>query len=88
MGPYQVLPLCARAGLGATAMKEYSAFPKAPALLESYLSAEVQSVYSTTLADLTKSIRSRSLCHSGLRTGQQHDKQSWTLVTLLHSLLD
>ena len=34
MGPYQVLPLRARMDLGAMAMKEYSTFPKAPALLE------------------------------------------------------
>ena len=30
--PYQVLPLWARANLRAMAMKEYSVFPKAPAL--------------------------------------------------------
>ena len=34
IGPYQVLPLRARVDLGAMATKEYSAFPKAPALLE------------------------------------------------------
>ena len=34
IGPYQVLPLRARMDLGAMAMKGYSAFPKAPALLE------------------------------------------------------
>ena len=34
IGPYQVLPLKARGDLGAMAMKGYSAFPKAPALLE------------------------------------------------------
>ena len=34
IGPYQVLPLRARVDLGAMAMKGYSAFPKAPALLE------------------------------------------------------
>ena len=34
IGPYQVLPLQARVDLGAMAMKGYSAFPKAPALLE------------------------------------------------------
>ena len=33
MGPNQVLPLQATADLGAMAMKEYFAFPKAPALL-------------------------------------------------------
>ena len=33
-GPYQVLPLSARVGLGAMTMKGYSLFPKAPALLE------------------------------------------------------
>ena len=33
-GPYQVLPLQARVNQGAMAMKEYSTFPKAPALLE------------------------------------------------------
>ena len=33
IGPYQVPPLHARAGLGAMAMKRCSAFPKAPALL-------------------------------------------------------
>ena len=32
--PYQVLPLRVRVDLGAMAMKGYSAFPKAPALLE------------------------------------------------------
>ena len=31
---YQVLPLQARVDLGAIAIKENSAFPKAPALLE------------------------------------------------------
>ena len=36
IGPYQVLPLRARVDLGAMAMKGYSAFPKAPALLESH----------------------------------------------------
>ena len=34
IGPYQVLPLRARVDLGAMAMKGYSKFPKAPALLE------------------------------------------------------
>ena len=54
IGPYQVLPIRARVGLGAMAMKGYSAFSKAPALLKpqgtrwevSYSSAEVQLVYS------------------------------------------
>ena len=32
--PYQVLPFRARANLGAMVMKGYSAFPKAPVLLE------------------------------------------------------
>ena len=32
--PYQVLPFWARVDLGAMAIKGYSAFPKAPALLE------------------------------------------------------
>ena len=36
IGPYQVLPLRARVDLEAMAMKGYSAFPKAPALLEPY----------------------------------------------------
>ena len=34
IGPYQVLPLWGRVDLRAMAMKRYSAFPKAPALLE------------------------------------------------------
>ena len=34
IGPYQVLPPRVRVNLGAMAMKGYSAFPKAPALLE------------------------------------------------------
>ena len=34
IGPYQVLPLQDRVDLGAKAMKGYSIFPKAPALLE------------------------------------------------------
>ena len=34
MGPYQVLTLQGRVELGAIAMKGYSTFPKAPALLE------------------------------------------------------
>ena len=34
IGPYQVLPLRARVDRGAMAIKGYSAFPKAPALLE------------------------------------------------------
>ena len=34
IGPYQVLPLWARVDLGAMVMKGYSAFSKAPALLE------------------------------------------------------
>ena len=34
IGPYQVLPLRARVGLGAIAMKRYSAFPKPTAILE------------------------------------------------------
>ena len=32
--PFKVLPIRAKVDLGAMAMKEYSAFPKAPALLE------------------------------------------------------
>ena len=36
MGPYQVLPLCARVGLGVMIMREYSAFPKAPRLESHY----------------------------------------------------
>ena len=63
-----MLPLRARVDLGPMAMKEYSAFPKAPALLEltirlfsvisrtfiggSDLSSEMQSVYSTAADDL------------------------------------
>ena len=64
MGPFWV-----RMDLGAIAMKRYSMFPKAPALLEphrqivlvsypghlleeSYLSAKMQSVYSTATAIL------------------------------------
>ena len=55
-----MLPLCARVDLGAMPMKRFTAFPKAPALLEphhqslwgwSYPSAEMQSVYSTAPAD-------------------------------------
>ena len=58
-----MLPLRARVDLRAMAMKGYSAFPKAPALLEphhqivsrtlvgGYPSAEVPSVYSTAPAD-------------------------------------
>ena len=34
LGPYQMLPFRARVDIGAMAMKGYSAFPKAPALLE------------------------------------------------------
>ena len=34
IGPCQVLPLRAKVDLGAMAMKGYSAFPKAPALLK------------------------------------------------------
>ena len=34
IGPFQVLPLRARVDLGAMAMKGYTAFPKAPALLK------------------------------------------------------
>ena len=34
IGPYKVLPLRVRVDLGAKAMKDNSAFPKAPALLE------------------------------------------------------
>ena len=34
IGPYQVLPLRARVDLEVMAMKGYSAFPKAPALLD------------------------------------------------------
>ena len=36
MGLYQVLPLQDRVNLGVMAMRGYTAFPKAPALLESY----------------------------------------------------
>ena len=49
--PYQVIPLRARVDLRAMAMKGYSAFPKAPALLEPrHQTAEEQSMYSTTPA--------------------------------------
>ena len=34
--PYQVLPRWARVDLGAMEIKRYSAFPKAPALLEAH----------------------------------------------------
>ena len=34
IGPYQVLPLWIRVDLGAMAVKGYSTFSKAPALLE------------------------------------------------------
>ena len=72
-----MLPLQARMDQDVMAMKGYSAFPKAPALLkphhqivyvisrtliwwESYLSAEMQSVYSTVPADwATKGISLR-----------------------------
>ena len=36
LGSYQVQPLRARVELGAMAMKGYSAYPKAPALLKSH----------------------------------------------------
>ena len=32
-----MLPLCARMNLGATSMKEYPTFPKAPVLLEPHI---------------------------------------------------
>ena len=66
-----MLPLWARVDLGAVAMKGYSTFPKAPALLEPrhhlvsypghswggiYSSPEQQSVYSTAPADWAKVI--------------------------------
>ena len=60
IGHYQVLPLRARVDLGAMAMKGYSAFPKAPALLEPHhqiVQCHIQdthsgeSVYSTAPAD-------------------------------------
>ena len=65
MGPYQVPLLWVRVGLGVMAMKESSAFPKTPALLEpdclvsypghllgeSYPSVEIQFVYSTATVD-------------------------------------
>ena len=34
IGPYQMLPLQASVDLGVMAVEEYSAFPKAPALLK------------------------------------------------------
>ena len=34
VGPYQVLPLQARVDLGVMKIKQYSIFPKAPALLQ------------------------------------------------------
>ena len=34
ISPFKVLPLRARVDLGAMAMKEYSSFPKAPAIQE------------------------------------------------------
>ena len=65
-----MLPLRATVDLGSMAMKEYSAFPKAPAVLEHhhqiivsypghsmgffYSSAEMQSVYSIAPADWAK----------------------------------
>ena len=59
-----MLPFRARVDLGTTAMKGYSAFPKAQTSLGvisghslgggSYPSAELQSVYSTALADWEK----------------------------------
>ena len=36
IGHYQVLPIWARVDLAAMAIKGYSAFPKAPGLLEPY----------------------------------------------------
>ena len=59
MDSYQVLRLRARVNLGAMAMKGYSAFPKAPALMEPHLqivsytghSAGKRSVHSTAPAD-------------------------------------
>ena len=42
IGPYQVLPLLTREG--AMAMKVYSAFPKAPALLETVQRIEAKEV--------------------------------------------
>ncbi len=53
-------PLQATVDLGVMAMKGFSVFPKAPALLEShhqsYSSAEKQLVYSTAPADWTSRI--------------------------------
>ena len=73
-----MLSLQAKVGLGIMAVKGYSAFPKALALLQphhqivyghirifvvggSYPSAELQSVYSNALADLTRKLVIRKI---------------------------
>ena len=74
-----MLPLWAKVNLGAIAMKRYSAYPKFPALLEpchqiiwshirtlarTYLSAEIQLVYSTAHANLAYLIKDLNLVYN------------------------
>ena len=56
IGPYQVLPLQARVDLRVIAMKGYSTFPKAPALLETHnqiASCHIRDSHSWLVNDLT-----------------------------------
>ena len=53
IGPYQVLPLRARVDLGVMAMKGYSAFPKAPVLLEPHHQIVLCHIQDTRWRDLT-----------------------------------
>ena len=53
MGPYQVLPFRVSVDLGAMAMKGYSAFPKAPALLEPHYQTVLCHIQDTRWGGLT-----------------------------------
>ena len=61
MGAYQVLPLQARVDLGVIALKGYSAFPKAPVLLEPHHQIVYCHIQDTRWGSLTPLLRS-SLC--------------------------
>ena len=71
IGPYQMLPLRAKVDLWAMTMKGYSAFPKAPALLEHHHQILLVSYLGHSLVGLTPLQRSSRCILQPKPTGQE-----------------
>ena len=86
MGPYQVLLLQAIVDLGAMTMKRYSAFPKAPALLETHHQIVLYHISRTLVGDVFIPLQRCSQCSLQPQpTGQVLIEQRWMCNRILGS---